>query len=76
MNNLFRTGDKPELLWPWWVWGKDQTETISTDPAFFPLNLDEQKWMTEMSAQDGGELARIVWRIVDRIMQAIKENQL
>lgn len=76
MNNLFITGDKPELLWPWWVWGKDQTETISTDPAFFPLNLDEQKWMTEMSAQDGGELARIVWRIVDRIMQAIKENQL
>lgn len=76
MNKLFRTGDKPERWWPWWVWGKDETETIMTDPAFFPLNLDEQKWMTEMSVQDGGELARIVWRIVDRIMQAIKENQL
>ena len=76
MNNLFRTGDKPERWWPWWVWGKNETETITTDPAFFPLNLDEQKWMTEMNLQDGGELARIVWRIVDRIMQAIKEKQL
>lgn len=76
MNKLFKTSEKAERLWPWWVWGKEEIETIPSDPAFFPKNLDEQKWMTEMSAPDGGELAKIVWRIVDRIMQAIKDNQL
>ncbi len=76
MNKLFKISDKPERWWPWWVWGKEGIETIPTDLAFFPRNLDEQKWMNEVGAPDGGELAKIVWRIVDRIMQAIKDNQL
>ena len=76
MNELFKASDTPERWWPWWVWGKEGTDTVPTDLAFFPLNLDEQKWMDAMSSQDGGELAKIVWCILDRIMQAIKAGRL
>ena len=76
MNKLFKASDTPERWWPWWVWGREATETVPTDLAFFPLNLDEQKWMDAMSSQDGGELAKIVWCIIDRIMQAIEAGKL
>ena len=76
MRTLFKTGDKPERWWPWWVWGSDETEVIPTDLRFFPKNLDSQQWMNEMSSDDGGELSKIVWRIVDHIMQAIEKNEL
>lgn len=76
MKSLFKTGDSPERWWPWWVWGSDETEVIPTDLRFFPKNLDSQQWINEMSSDDGGELSKIVWRIVDHIMQAIEKNQL
>ena len=77
MNELFNKASATlDRWWPWWVWGREATETVPTDLAFFPLNLDEQKWMDAMSSQDGGELAEIVWCIIDRIMQAIEAGKL
>ena len=47
-----------------------QEETAAPDAAQI------EKWVEEMQSPDGGELAKIIWDIVDKIMAEVKNETL
>lgn len=77
MKDLFGESDPREDMWPWWKWGSEEDiENENRDAAYFPRNLDTKKWVEEMQSPDGGELAKIIWDIVDKIMAEVKNETL
>ena len=77
MKDLFGESDPRANMWPWWKWGSEKDiEDENREAAYFPRNLDTKKWVEEMQSPDGGELAKIIWDIVDKIMAEVKNETL
>lgn len=62
--------------WPWWVWGQEKELAAGTPLSDFPRNLDQEACIDMMLSEDGGELAQIVWRNVDKVLSLIESGKI